>query len=49
MDFFNLHGYETLNPGWPGDSVGRGHSMIVDHGWMEGAEYSLSWLNKQGL
>lgn len=20
MDFFNQHGYETLNPGWPGDS-----------------------------
>ncbi len=20
MDFFNLHGYETLNPAWPGDS-----------------------------
>ncbi len=19
MDFFNQHGYETLNPGWPGD------------------------------
>ena len=21
MDFFNQHGYKTINPGWPGDSV----------------------------
>jgi pimeloyl-ACP methyl ester carboxylesterase len=21
MDFFNQHGYETINPGWPGDSA----------------------------
>lgn len=28
---------------------GRGHSLVVDHGWKEVAEYSLSWLNKQGL
>jgi non-heme chloroperoxidase len=21
MDFFNLHGYETINPAWPGDSA----------------------------
>jgi len=25
---------------------GRGHSLIVDHGWQEVAEYSLAWLNK---
>jgi len=28
---------------------GRGHSLIVDHGWMEVAEYSLAWLRKHGL
>jgi non-heme chloroperoxidase len=28
---------------------GRGHSLIVDHGWKEIAEYSLGWLNKNGL
>ncbi|MBK9731535.1 MAG: alpha/beta hydrolase [Chitinophagaceae bacterium] len=28
---------------------GRGHSLIVDHGWKEVAAYSLSWLNKNGL
>ena len=28
---------------------GRGHSLVVDHGWMEVAEYSLQWLNKNGF
>jgi pimeloyl-ACP methyl ester carboxylesterase len=28
---------------------GRGHSLIVDHGWKEVAEYSLAWLKKNGL
>ena len=28
---------------------GRGHSLIVDHGWKEVAEYALAWLNKNGL
>ncbi|WP_448698686.1 alpha/beta hydrolase [Mucilaginibacter sp. AW1-3] len=28
---------------------GRGHSLIVDHGWKEVAGYSLAWLNKNGL
>ena len=28
---------------------GRGHSLIVDHGWKEIAEYSLDWLRKNGL
>ena len=28
---------------------GRGHSLIVDHGWKDVAQYSLEWLNKQGL
>ena len=28
---------------------GRGHSLILDHGWREVAEYSLAWLNKNGL
>ena len=28
---------------------GRGHSLIVDHGWKEVAEYSLAWLSKNGL
>ncbi len=27
----------------------RGHSLIVDHGWQEIAEYSLGWLQKNGL
>lgn len=28
---------------------GRGHSLIVDHGWEEIAKYALSWLHQQGL
>jgi pimeloyl-ACP methyl ester carboxylesterase len=28
---------------------GRGHSLIVDHGWKEVAQYSLEWLKKFGL
>ena len=28
---------------------GRGHSLIVDHGWKDVAQYSLEWLNRQGL
>jgi pimeloyl-ACP methyl ester carboxylesterase len=28
---------------------GRGHSLIVDHGWKEVADYSLTWLNKNGF
>jgi non-heme chloroperoxidase len=28
---------------------GRGHSLIVDHGWQEVAQYSLDWLVKQGF
>ena len=28
---------------------GRGHSLIIDHGWKEIAEYSLAWLKKNGL
>jgi pimeloyl-ACP methyl ester carboxylesterase len=28
---------------------GRGHSLIVDHGWKEIAEYSLAWLMKNGF
>ena len=28
---------------------GRGHSLIVDHGWKEIAEHTLTWLRKNGL
>jgi non-heme chloroperoxidase len=28
---------------------GRGHSLIVDHGWKEVAEYALAWINKNGF
>jgi len=28
---------------------GRGHSLIVDHGWKDVAVYSLAWLNKNGF
>jgi len=28
---------------------GRGHSMVLDHGWCDVAEYSLSWLKRQGF
>jgi pimeloyl-ACP methyl ester carboxylesterase len=28
---------------------GRGHSLIVDHGWKEVAEYALEWLKKNEL
>jgi non-heme chloroperoxidase len=27
----------------------RGHSLVLDHGWKEVADYSLAWLNKNGL
>ncbi len=27
----------------------RGHSLALDHGWAEIAEYSLKWLNEKGL
>jgi pimeloyl-ACP methyl ester carboxylesterase len=27
----------------------RGHSLIVDHGWKEVAEYSLAWLKQKGF
>ena len=27
----------------------RGHSLVMDHGWREVADYSLQWLNRQGL
>jgi non-heme chloroperoxidase len=27
----------------------RGHSLAMDHGWKEVAEYSLAWLNRNGL
>jgi pimeloyl-ACP methyl ester carboxylesterase len=29
--------------------AGRGHSLILDHGWKEVAEYALGWLNQNGL
>jgi len=28
---------------------GRGHSLIVDHGWKEVAEYAFGWLKENGL
>src|SRR5207248_2246996 len=28
---------------------GRGHSLTIDSGWKELAEYSLAWLNAKGL
>lgn len=28
---------------------GRGHSLIVDSGWKEVADYSLNWLNEKGF
>jgi non-heme chloroperoxidase len=28
---------------------GRGHSLVVDHGWAEVAESILAWLNKEGF
>jgi len=28
---------------------GRGHSLVVDHGWKEVADYSLAWLERNGL
>lgn len=27
----------------------RGHSLTIDHGWREIAEYLLQWLNGKGL
>jgi pimeloyl-ACP methyl ester carboxylesterase len=27
----------------------RGHSLVLDHGWREVADYTLSWLASQGL
>jgi non-heme chloroperoxidase len=28
---------------------GRGHSLVLDHGWKEVAEYTLGWLREQGF
>ena len=28
---------------------GRGHSIVLDHGWHDVADYSLNWLNRQGF
>ncbi|MFK7770997.1 MAG: alpha/beta hydrolase [Saprospiraceae bacterium] len=28
---------------------GRGHSLVIDNGWKEIADYSLTWLKKNGL
>jgi non-heme chloroperoxidase len=28
---------------------GRGHSLVLDHGWREVADYTLSWLSSQDL
>jgi non-heme chloroperoxidase len=28
---------------------GRGHSLVLDHGWKQVAEYALAWLQKQGF
>jgi len=43
MDFFNQHGYETLNPAWPGDSptvanVGLTRQPIANRGVREIAD-----------
>ncbi|MEP6648221.1 MAG: hypothetical protein ABJC12_14115 [Saprospiraceae bacterium] len=27
---------------------GRGHSLIIDHGWKEVAEYVSGWLKENG-
>jgi pimeloyl-ACP methyl ester carboxylesterase len=27
----------------------RGHSLVLDHGWREVADFTLSWLASQGL
>jgi pimeloyl-ACP methyl ester carboxylesterase len=27
----------------------RGHSLIMDHGWKELAEYTLNWLHAKGF
>ena len=27
----------------------RGHSLVLDHGWREVADLTLSWLASQGL
>jgi non-heme chloroperoxidase len=27
----------------------RGHSIVLDHGWREIADLTLSWLARQGL
>jgi pimeloyl-ACP methyl ester carboxylesterase len=29
--------------------AGRGHSLTIDSGWREIAEYSLAWLREKGL
>jgi pimeloyl-ACP methyl ester carboxylesterase len=31
------------------DFAGRGHSLTIDHGWREIAEYCLAWLREKGL
>ena len=29
--------------------AGRGHSLVIDHGWKDVADYILNWLNGKGL
>ena len=29
--------------------AGRGHSLVIDGGWRELADYSLAWLRGKGL
>jgi hypothetical protein len=29
--------------------AGRGHSLTIDSGWRELAQYSLAWLREKGL
>jgi hypothetical protein len=33
----------------PKEVAGRGHSLTIDSGWRQLAEYSLAWLQAKGL
>jgi non-heme chloroperoxidase len=53
-DLYRQAGYRPTAPGRPGDGetvadTRRNPAALADHGWREIADYSLTWLECQGL
>jgi hypothetical protein len=54
IERFREEGHAPVAPGWPGDpakvnTANESRGPLVDGGWREVADASLSWLPKQGL